>query len=129
MKITDARFYHFSGACLALSAVVLGAFGAHALAEILDATNSKPVWETAVRYQMWHALALFIVPFLKLSRSRLHLTCLFWLIGSFLFSGSLYILSLGGPKIFGPITPIGGLCLIIGWGTLTTALLKNEQTV
>ncbi len=127
MKTTNIRFYRSLGALLALSAVALGAFGAHALAEKLAAENSRPVWETAVRYQMWHALALLLLSLCKLPDNRLRLISGLWLVGSVLFSASLYVLALGGPGWIGPITPLGGLCLIIGWSILAVSFWNDSM--
>ena len=128
MKFTNRHFYPFLGACFALSAVVLGAFGAHALAEELTTRNSRPIWETAVHYQMWHALALLIISRLKLTQNHLSIIGGLFVIGSVLFSGSLYALALGGPGWLGPITPLGGLCLIIGWSVLVFSFYKTPPS-
>jgi len=126
MNITGIRFYQFLGALLALSAVLLGAFGAHALAEKLVIEHSESVWETAVRYQIWHALALLIASVCKLPYNRFCQISGLWLIGSVLFSGSLYVLALGGPRWVGPVTPMGGLCLIIGWSLLAFSFCNDS---
>jgi len=96
--------------------VALGAFGAHALKATLEAHASVDTWRTAVLYQLVHAVGL-----LALSAARGPLAgaavpvawC--WLAGVVFFSGSLYWLALGGPKSLGPVTPLGGLCLLAGW--------------
>ena len=96
-------------------AVVLGAFGAHALEERLAAAGQAEAWRTAVLYQALHALALIA---LGLMPARLGPRPAGWLflIGSALFSGSLYGLALEGPKaILGPVTPLGGTLMIAGW--------------
>lgn len=93
--------------------VVSGAFGAHALEARLAASGHAETWQTAVRYQMWHGLALLL---LSLRGSgALRLPAGLFIVGTVLFSGSLYWISLGGPGWLGPITPIGGLALIAGW--------------
>jgi uncharacterized membrane protein YgdD (TMEM256/DUF423 family) len=96
-------------------AVVLGAFGAHALNERLVAAGQLESWRTAVLYQALHALALIL---LGLVPARLAPRAVGWLflLGSVLFSGSIYGLALEGPKaVLGPVTPLGGLLLIGGW--------------
>lgn len=107
-----------TGAVIALIAVVLGAFAAHALKDVLD-TYSKAVFETGVRYQMYHAFGILIIGVLfNLSRySEVWLTRAAWAfgIGITLFSGSLYILALSDIRWFGAITPIGGASLLLGW--------------
>ena len=102
------------------SAVLLGAFGAHALATTLDAT-SLGVWHTAVNYHALHALALVLAVGLGYGRSRRVAIASFGL-GIVLFSGSLYALALGAPRWTGIITPIGGLAFMLGWIALGLSL-------
>jgi len=104
------------GGIFALSAVILGAFGAHALEARLVALDTVDTWETAVDYQMWHALALLIIVALRLPGRAIRVALSCFCLGILLFSGSLYWLALDGPRWLGPITPLGGLLLIIGWG-------------
>ena len=104
------------GALLMGAAVVLGAFGAHALNDRLVADGQLDNWRTAVRYQAWHALALVAVGVLYRERAFPGPVGWAFLAGSLLFSGSIYGLALGGPgAVLGPITPLGGLLLIAGW--------------
>ncbi|MEM6708554.1 MAG: DUF423 domain-containing protein [Pseudomonadota bacterium] len=104
-------------ACFGLTGVILGAFGAHALADVIG-TASLPTWKTAVQYQLFHACALFALAALPRERiddrARARISALFGA-GVVLFSGSLYLLTLDGPRWLGPITPVGGLLLISGW--------------
>jgi uncharacterized membrane protein YgdD (TMEM256/DUF423 family) len=102
------------GAVLALLAVAFGAFGAHALKEIVTPERLQ-TFETGVRYQMYHALALLVMSALPLKNYR---AAWFLLIGTIIFSGSLYLLVLTGIGIFGAITPIGGVLQLIGWALL-----------
>jgi uncharacterized membrane protein YgdD (TMEM256/DUF423 family) len=95
------------------SAVLLGAFGAHALRGILDAQGSE-LWHTAVSYHMWHALALALAVVLGRGRSG-QVAASAFVLGIVLFSGSLYALALGAPRWTGIITPFGGLGFLIGW--------------
>jgi uncharacterized membrane protein YgdD (TMEM256/DUF423 family) len=95
------------------SAVLLGAFGAHALRGVLDAQHSE-LWHTAVNYHIWHALALALAVGLGRGLGGRVATGSF-AIGIVLFSGSLYALALGAPRWCGVITPFGGLAFIIGW--------------
>jgi uncharacterized membrane protein YgdD (TMEM256/DUF423 family) len=115
------------GILFALSAVVLGAFGAHALKEILTTNETAATWETAVRYQMWHALALILLSLMPDHQHRPKLCGHCFTYGTILFSGSLYALALGGPKWLGPITPLGGLCLIIGWSVLAYSCTSSKS--
>jgi uncharacterized membrane protein YgdD (TMEM256/DUF423 family) len=121
-------FFIIAGAVNAAIAVMLGAFGAHALKEKLSA-HYLAIWETAVQYQMFHALGLIAIGIL-MSSSLIgpipQLTWAGWLLlaGIVIFSGSLYILSLTGIGVLGAITPIGGVAFIIGWIMLIIAALK-----
>lgn len=118
---------------LGTSGVALGAFGAHALKIRLETTSHTETWGTAVFYHLIHTVAILAVAMAinqasPATKSRL-LTkaATSWLIGIVLFSGSLYFLSLGGPRWLGPITPIGGLALLIGWGCVLVSGLKKEN--
>ncbi len=118
--------YRLFGSILALTAVILGAFGAHALKETLTAHGSIETWETAVRYQMWHALGLILLSLINAQQRLARITGLCFVVGTLLFSGSLYGLALDGPRWLGPITPLGGLCLITGWALLAYSCMKNK---
>ena len=120
------QIYKFVGALLALSAVTLGAFGAHALKETLTAHNTIETWQTAVRYQMWHALALILLSLISERQKLPTATGFCFAVGTLLFSGSLYGLALDGPRWLGPITPLGGLCLIAGWALLAYSCVKSK---
>lgn len=110
-----------TAALLAGTAVILGAFGAHALEARLDA-DALDAYTTAVRYQMWHALALALWAITGGPR----LVAWSFALGTLLFAGSIYGLSFDGPSILGPITPLGGLLLIIGWFTWAASLLRSS---
>ena len=101
------------------TAVALGAFGAHALKPTLLARGSLETWHTASLYHLVHAVALLGVALATLGGSApgqaLARAATCWLAGTVLFSGSLYLLSVGGPRWLGPITPVGGVLLIAGW--------------
>ena len=109
--------------------VLMGAFGAHSLKNHL--TQQKlDVFQTAVQYQFFHSLALVLVGILALQaaeqdRKKINRAGKFFTAGILLFCGSLYILAFDGPRFFGPITPIGGLSLIIGWFLLAFSLSKK----
>ena len=102
------------------SAVLLGAFGAHALRAVLDGTHSE-LWHTAVNYHVWHALALVLAAGLGRGRSG-RVAIASFALGIVLFSGSLYALALGAPRWCGVITPFGGLSFIVGWIALGLSL-------
>ncbi|MCL4106081.1 UNVERIFIED_CONTAM: hypothetical protein GTU68_058387 [Idotea baltica] len=104
-------------------AVAFGAFGAHALKSRLD-EYALGVFETAVRYQLYHTLALLAVGVIALTQvdsTLLRSSGWLFLVGTIVFSGSLYILSLSGVRWWGAVTPLGGLALIAGWGCLAAA--------
>lgn len=99
-----------------LIAVVAGAFGAHGLRSLLDA-HAQAVFETAARYQMYHALAIGLAA-AALRGTFATLACVLFVAGIVLFSGSLYLLALTGVPFFGWLTPFGGANFIAGWITL-----------
>lgn len=111
------------GAGLAGLAVVLGAFGVHSLAAVLSAQRMD-VWETAVRFEMYHALGLLAVGAL---RPRTRLAPLLLLIGTLIFSGSLYLLVATGVTLLGAVTPLGGLLQIAGWALLAWSLATDGR--
>lgn len=104
------------GAVFAGLAVAAGAFGAHALKEILD-EHRLQVFDTATRYQMYHAFGLCIVAWALDRYPRQQLEQIGWLfvIGILLFSGSLYVVSLAGVRWMGAVTPMGGAAFLAGW--------------
>ena len=107
------------------SAVLLGAFGAHALRGVLDARGAE-LWHTAVNYHAWHALALAVAAGLGRGRSGRVAVAAF-VVGIVLFSGSLYALALGAPRWVGIITPFGGLAFVAGWLALGWALRTRNE--
>jgi uncharacterized membrane protein YgdD (TMEM256/DUF423 family) len=117
-----AHAWFAAGALFALLAVALGAFGAHALQSHLSA-DAQAVYETGVRYQMYHALGLLAAAYAldRWGGSLPIAACILFVAGILLFSGSLYALSLSGVKILGAITPFGGLAFLAGWACLLAA--------
>ena len=119
------------GAVLAGLSVMLGAFGAHSLKAQL--TEKKlATFHTATDYLGYHALGLIAIGILMLVldeeiRSKLKRSARWISAGILLFPGSLYILTFDSPRFFGPITPLGGLCFMIGWFTLAYSLFKNSR--
>lgn len=111
-----------AGALLGATAVVLGAFGAHALSGRLSPLQAG-WWQTAVDYQMWHALALLLVAALDLRNARR--IGLLFVVGTLIFSSTLYLMALGLPRWLGAITPIGGLSMIAGWLLLAWSALRR----
>jgi uncharacterized membrane protein YgdD (TMEM256/DUF423 family) len=126
------KTFFFIGSCLAGIAVILGAFGAHALKAKLE-PDQLQVFETGVRYQMYHAFALIIVALLydKFNQSILNYSGMLFISGIVFFSGSLYLLAsknllgIESWKFLGPITPLGGLCFIAGWLLLAISVFKK----
>lgn len=120
-----------TGALHGLLAVAFGAFGAHALKEILD-EYSRGIWETAVQYQMFHATGLLIIGLLMSSKllgevKQLNLAGIFFNLGIVFFSGSLYVLAISGIKVLGAITPIGGVLFLAGWLLIILTALKHAR--
>lgn len=128
------KFFIQTGALLGLIGVGLGAFGAHALRKLLDETGRAATFETAVKYQFYHALALVLVGVLihlmtgspaghnALALKWLNYAGWSFLGGTLIFSGSLYILCFTGITWLGAITPIGGVLMIAGWALLFWAV-------
>jgi uncharacterized membrane protein YgdD (TMEM256/DUF423 family) len=108
------RFWLITGALLAALAVAAGAFGAHALRARLSPADLA-IFETAARYQMYHALGLIAVALLTARGQAAEPAGWCFLAGIAMFSGSLYILTLGGLRWMGAITPLGGAAFILGW--------------
>ena len=104
------------GSVFAALSVLLGAFGAHGLKNRLS-IEDLAIFETAVRYQMYHALGLLLMGLASfyLTEKLVSTPAYFLILGIIVFSGSLFLLVFTNLRWFGAITPIGGLCLIIGW--------------
>ncbi|WP_144512064.1 DUF423 domain-containing protein [Bacillus sp. FJAT-22090] len=122
------KLFIIAGAINGFLAVAFGAFGAHALKEKLS-EKYLAIWETAVQYQMFHALALVAIGILMSSKligpvTSLNTAGYLMLVGIILFSGSLYVLSLTGIGVLGAITPIGGVAFLVGWIMIIVAAVK-----
>lgn len=115
----DGKLFIVSGALSGFLAVAAGAFGAHALRQRLT-PDLLSVFDTAARYEMYHALALLAVGFAAGQRSSAAIDFSGWLFlaGTVFFCGSLYVLSLTGIRWLGAITPIGGAAFLLGWLSL-----------
>ena len=121
-----------AAAFLGITAIVLGAFGAHALKNVLSVEQLQS-FEVGVRYQMYHALFLLFIGVFAFLNEKERLL-IFWLTisGVLFFSGSIYLLATNGitnlkTKFLGPVTPLGGLLLISAWGYLFYAILSKKQ--
>lgn len=111
-------------------AIVLGAFGAHALKKVLT-TDQLSTFETGVKYQMYHALFLLFIGLSSISQKTKRVIYNLVVVGIIFFSGSIYLLATNGLfipfdfKVIGFITPIGGLFLILSWAVLLVNILKK----
>lgn len=126
--MNSERLFLALGAISAFVGVAAGAFGAHGLKSRLSA-EMLAIFETGVRYQMYHAFALLFVAWASSRFSSSLLTTAGWLfvVGTILFSGSLYALSLTETRWLGAITPLGGVAFLGGWLCLAWAALKSNQ--
>jgi len=119
------KVWWIAGASLGGLGVALGAFGAHALKSRL-APDMLTIFETGVRYQLVHALALLVIAVLYPQGSPFWMTVAggSFLAGIILFSGTLYVLALTSITSWGMITPLGGLLLLAGWAALLIAAFR-----
>jgi uncharacterized membrane protein YgdD (TMEM256/DUF423 family) len=124
------RLMLLAGAILAGLGVAAGSFGAHGLKSVLEATGRAENWETAVRYCMYHALALVAVglaatlPQAAPIRGLLSAAGLCFLVGTLVFSGCLGALAVSGVRVLGAIVPIGGVLFLVGWALLAAAAVR-----
>ncbi|HKU86423.1 MAG TPA: DUF423 domain-containing protein [Casimicrobiaceae bacterium] len=121
-----ARLALPAAALLMAAAVAMGAFGAHALRARLS-PDALALWQTAVNYHAWHALGLLATATLMLQlgeRRALRCAAALFIAGIVLFSGSLYALALGAPRVFGAVTPFGGAAFIAGWVALALGVSR-----
>jgi uncharacterized membrane protein YgdD (TMEM256/DUF423 family) len=122
----ERRFFAL-GAVFGFLAVALGAFGAHALRSRL-APSDLAIYETGVRYQMYHALALLLVAWATSqwpAAGTLRAAGWLFVVGILLFSGSLYALALSGHRMLGAVTPLGGLAFLVAWVLLAWTALRG----
>ncbi len=125
----NERFFLQCAALSGMAAVILGAFGAHALKEQLSPALMQ-AYQTGVYYQFFHTFALVAVGLLMERRGLVRL--LKWsgacfALGILLFSGSLYLLALSGIRVFGMVTPFGGLLFIMAWFFMWLAMVKHRE--
>jgi uncharacterized membrane protein YgdD (TMEM256/DUF423 family) len=121
----DSRFSLIAGAMLAASGVALGAFGAHALKNVLS-SEALGWWQTGVQYQMWHAIGLVAIGAAPEARTRGPA----WMLaaGTLVFSGSLYAMALSEARWLGAVTPLGGVLMIAGWAWLAWRLASKTAS-
>lgn len=120
VPLTEAVLVGVAGA----SAVAVGAFGAHALRGVLG-DAALGTWHTGVEYHFWHALALAVAVAVPAAGRARRVAVWAFVAGIVLFSGSLYALALGAPRIVGAITPFGGVAFIVGWIGLGLSLRSS----
>jgi len=117
------------GVLLMLLAVILGAFGAHALSDLLERNDRLETFSTASQYHFYHALGLLIIGILMQSFESLkykRMIFIFMLSGTVIFCGALYILAIFNITWLGAIAPIGALLMLLSWGMLIVALCKLQ---
>lgn len=127
--MTD-KFFIQTGSILGALSVMVGAFGAHAFKTMLEASGRADTFETAVKYQFYHALALVLIGVLLQNTSVYAAKWYNWsgyslLAGTIIFSGALYIICFTGIKAFGAIAPIGGTLMIVGWALMFWGASKS----
>ena len=130
--VMNYRSALFAAGVFGATGVAVGAFGAHALRAVLAERGMTNAWETAVRYHLLHAVTLFVIAVwlrqtAPASTRTMAWAARSWILGIMLFSGSLYGLALGGPRWLGPITPLGGVCLMVGWVLLIAASFSKRD--
>lgn len=125
----NVKIFAVLGSVFGFLGVAIGAFAAHGLKNKLSSEMFQ-VFEVGVRYHMYHALALFAVAWaISVCHSNLIAASgWFFTFGIFIFSGSLYALALSGVKVWGALTPIGGLMFLAGWAALCFGFLKSLQS-
>ena len=126
--MTFARVVLTIAALLGAAAVLLGAFGVHALRGSLD-EHALAIWNTAVDYQFWHVLALVGVAAIARDgvSAVLRTAAIAFVAGIVLFCGSVYLFALGAPRWLGTITPLGGLAFIVGWLALAVHAYRRAD--
>lgn len=124
----NSRIFLLLTAASGMLAVALGAFGAHAFKALLTQNQRLDTYELAVRYHFYHTLALFGISLLlnKQGHKPLILSAGLMIIGTTLFSGSLYVLALFNTTSIAMLTPLGGIFLLAGWGLLFYSVLKSR---
>lgn len=120
-----------TGAIFSGISVLLGAMGAHSLKNILTEKNLN-AFQTATEYMGYHGIALVLVGVIcfqlpESGTKALKKVGILFTTGILMFSGSIYILIFDGPRFFGPITPLGGLCFIFGWFIFASVIYKHYK--
>ena len=125
----EGRTFLTWGAGLAFVGVAAGAFGAHGLQGRIS-SDLLDVYETAVQYQLYHAVGLLVVGALShwYGGTALAWAGRFFVAGTIVFSGSLFVLALTGARWLGAVTPIGGVCFLLGWAALMRGLVLGPES-
>lgn len=123
-SMNDRKLWLIISAISGFTAVAIGAFGAHGLKEKLS-SEMLEIYKTGVLYQLVHSVVLFILSINTVIKSKI--SSIFFLSGIILFSFSLYLYSTTGEKIFAMITPIGGICFLIGWLLIILEAIKLKD--
>ena len=126
-----SRIILATGSVTGMLAVMTGAFGAHGLKDLLTATGRIETFNLAVEYQFYHTLSLMVTGILSIYAPSKKFTyaAVSFIAGIIFFSGSLYFLALLNKPILGAITPIGGVCFILGWLLLFLGVLQNKKAL
>jgi uncharacterized membrane protein YgdD (TMEM256/DUF423 family) len=123
IEMNDKKMWIIISAVSGFTAVAIGAFGAHGLREKLSAEMLE-VYKTGVLYQFIHTIVLLILSLTDFIRTKI--SSIFFLLGIILFSFSLYIYSTSGIQFFAMITPVGGVCFLIGWFWIIVETIKTK---
>ena len=120
----DKKFWIIISAISGFTAVAIGAFGAHGLKEKL-ADDMLEIYKTGVLYQFIHTIVLLILSLTNFIKTNV--ASVFFLVGIILFSFSLYVYSISGVKVFAMITPLGGVCFLIGWLWIIVEVIRLKK--
>ncbi|MBK9098715.1 MAG: DUF423 domain-containing protein [bacterium] len=122
--MNDKKFWIIISAVSGFTAVAIGAFGAHGLREKLS-SEMLEVYKTGVLYQFIHTIVLLVLSLTNFIKSKL--SSIFFLVGIILFSFSLYLYSTSGIRFFAMITPVGGVCFLIGWLWIIIEVIRKKD--
>jgi len=125
IEMNDKKIWIIISAVSGFTAVAIGAFGAHGLREKLSAEMLE-VYKTGVLYQFFHTIVLLMLSLTNYIKGRM--ASIFFLAGIILFSFSLYLYSTSGIRFFAMITPVGGVCFLIGWLWLIVEVVRRKET-
>ena len=124
LQVNDKKLWIIISAVSGFTAVAIGAFSAHGLREKLS-SEMLEVYRTGVLYQFFHTIVLFILSLTNFIKGRL--PSIFFLVGIILFSFSLYLYSTSGVRFFAMVTPVGGVCFLIGWLLIIVEVIRKKD--